>query len=179
MSRQALAGLMDLGDTSNRSRALGQSFLDLFLLSLQTIADEVADVATSGQPGMPGIVTNLVDLNWGEDEPAPKVVAIDVGTRQEVTAEALQMLISAGAIAPDPDLEAFVRQRLRLPERPADAPAPPSPKPSSPAPSPSTARPRRRGSPDRRRHKRPGLAVRPAPRRSGARHAPPPASGGS
>jgi hypothetical protein len=145
MSRQALAGLMDLGDTSNGSRALGQSFLDLFLLSLQAVAEEIAETATSGQPGIPGIVTQLVDYNWGEDEPAPKVVVQDVGSRQEVTAEALDMLLRAGAINPDPELEAYVRKTWRLPERSQEAlPAPPVPEPApEPAPTPQARQKRR------------------------------------
>jgi hypothetical protein len=128
MSRSALAGLMDLGDTSNGSRALGDSFLDLFLLSLQAVAEEIAETATSGQEGMPGIVTNLVDLNWGDTEAAPRVVVQEVGARQEVTAEALDMLLKSGAISPDPHLEAFVRDSWKLPERapePAKLPPPP------------------------------------------------------
>lgn len=124
MSRSALAGLMDLGDTSNGSRALGASFLDLFLLSLQATADEIADTATSGQPGIPGIVTQLVDYNWGENEPAPRIVVSDVGSRQEVTAQALDQLIRSGAINPDPELEAYVRKTWRLPARIAPAPQP-------------------------------------------------------
>lgn len=117
MSTSALAGLIDLGNTTNGSRALGESFLDLFMLSLQAIADEVASVATSGQTGMPGIVTNIVDLNWGEDEPAPRVVCTDVGRNHELNAEALTALISAGAITADPDLEAYIRDAWRLPKR--------------------------------------------------------------
>ncbi|GAA3251631.1 phage portal protein family protein [Nonomuraea helvata] len=137
MSRSALAGLMDLGNTPNGSRALGQSFLDLFLLSLQAVADEIADVATSGHPALPGIVTQLVDFNFGEDEPAPRVIASDVGTRHEVTAEALQMLLSVGAITADDELEAYVRQAMRLPEKAEDAPPPPRrPGPDEPEPEP-------------------------------------------
>ncbi|MFI7125986.1 hypothetical protein ACIBQ1_09850 [Nonomuraea sp. NPDC050153] len=143
MSRSALAGLMDLGDTSNGSRALGESFLDLFLLSLQAVADEIADTATSGQPGIPGIVTQLVDYNWGEDEPAPRIVVQDVGSRQEVTAEALEQLMRSGAISPDPELEAYVRKAWRLPERDTDEPPPARPDP--PAGNAQTAsQPRRR-----------------------------------
>lgn len=141
MSRSCLAGLMDLGDTSNGSRALGQSFLDLFLLSLQAVADEIADTATSGQPGIPGIVTQLVDYNWGENEPAPKVVAPDVGDRHEVTAEALDQLISCGAITPDAELEAYVRASWKLPERSATAlPTPPPAPDPEPAPAPQARR---------------------------------------
>jgi hypothetical protein len=144
MSRSALAGLMDLGDTSNGSRALGESFLDLFLLSLQAVAEEIAETATSGQPGLAGIVTQLVDYNWGETEPAPRIVVQDVGSRQEVTAEALDQLIRSGAISPDPELEAYVRKTWRLPERSQTAlPAPPVPEPES-QPVAAQARNRRR-----------------------------------
>ncbi|MFI7468144.1 hypothetical protein [Nonomuraea sp. NPDC049646] len=135
MSRSALAGLLDLGQTRNGSRALGDTMLEMFVLSLQAVADEIADTATSGQPGMDGIVTQLVDYNWGEGEPAPRIVVGDVGSRQEVTAEALDTLMRSGAISPDPQLEAFVRREWKLPERNA-APTPP--------PAPVTARARRR-----------------------------------
>lgn len=148
MSTMALTGLLDLGSTANGSRALGDTFLDLFLLSLQAVADEIASIATSGQAGMPGIVTNLVDLNWGEDEPAPRVVCADVGDRHEVTAEAIERLLRYGGLTPDPNLEAYLRKTYRLPERdpatpPASAPAPLPPKP--PAPSTAAARRKSRG----------------------------------
>lgn len=126
MSRSALAGLMDLGDTSNGSRALGDTFLDLFLLSLQSIADEIAWTATTGVDNMPGIVEDIVDINFGEDEPCPRIVVSNVGDRHEVTAQAIDQLMRSGALTPDPALEAYVRQAWRLPERtdPAPAPAP-------------------------------------------------------
>jgi hypothetical protein len=117
MSTFALAGFLDLGQTETGSRALGESFVDLFMLSLQAIADEIALVATSGQPGMTGAVTDIVDLNWGEDEPAPRVVCTDVGRRHDLTAEAINGLIESGAITADPDLEAYLRGAFRLPAR--------------------------------------------------------------
>lgn len=123
MSTSALAGLIDLGNTANGSRALGDSFLDLFLLSLQAVADEISGVATSGQPGMPGIAENIVDLNWGENEPVPRIVCTDVGDRHEVTAQSLSLLLQYGAISPDPQLEAFIRETYRLPGRDPNAPA--------------------------------------------------------
>jgi hypothetical protein len=125
MSTMALTGLLDLGNTVNGSRALGDSFLDLFLLSLQAVADEIASTATSGQPGMPGIVTNLVDLNWGDTEPAPRVVCTDVGDRHEVTAQSIALLLQYGAISPDPQLEAYIRGMWGLPERSPAAPVVP------------------------------------------------------
>lgn len=116
-STMALAGLIDLGNTTNGSRALGDTFLDLFLLSLQAVADDIASTATSGHPGMPGIVTDIVDLNWGEDEPAPRIVCADVGENHELNAEAISKLIASGALTADADLEAYLRGTYRLPAR--------------------------------------------------------------
>jgi hypothetical protein len=117
MSTLALAGFLDLGQTETGSRALGESFVDLFMLSLQAVADEIARVATAGQPGMTGAVTDLVDLNWGEDEPAPRIVCTDVGRRHDLSAEALNGLITSGAITADPELESYLRKAYRLPDR--------------------------------------------------------------
>jgi hypothetical protein len=117
MAKSALAGLIELGQTETGSRALGETFLDLFLLSLQAVADEIGETATSGQDGLPGIVTDLVDQNWGEDEAAPRLVCTDVGENYLVTAEALSRLTQYGALTPDPALDAWIRKAWRLPER--------------------------------------------------------------
>lgn len=111
MARHALAGLMDLGDTPNGSRALGEAFLDLFLLSLQAVGDAMAATATAD------IAVRIVDWNWGEDEPVPAVGCGDVGADHAVTAEALSQLMDSGALSADPALETYIRQRWQLPAR--------------------------------------------------------------
>jgi hypothetical protein len=117
MSVMALAGVLDLGQTETGSRALGESFLDLFLLSLQGIADDLATTATSGQEGSKGIVTDLVDQNWGPDEPCPSLVCTDVGESYQITAEALGELARYGALTPDEGLDDWIRRTWRLPKR--------------------------------------------------------------
>ena len=47
MSRTALMGMLDLGETPNGSRALGETFVDSFLLALEATAEHVADVLGS------------------------------------------------------------------------------------------------------------------------------------
>lgn len=111
MSRTALMGMLDLGETPNGSRALGETFVDSFLLALEATAEHVADVATRQ------ISARIVDWNHGEDEPVPRVVVSGVGSRREVTAESLQLLLSSGALAAEPALEEWVRREYRLPER--------------------------------------------------------------
>lgn len=110
MSQMVLAQFLDLGQTRGGNRALGETFVDVFMLAIQAIADEIAETATQ-------LAVQMVDYNWGEDEPAPRLCANDIGTRQEVTATSLQLLLEAGAITPDPELEAYVRREYGLPER--------------------------------------------------------------
>lgn len=120
MARQALAGLLDLGDTPNGSRALGEAFLDMFLLSLQAIGDAMAATATQE------IAVRIVDWNWGTDQAVPQIVCGDVGADHAVTAQSLQLLMSSGALSADPSLEQYVRQRWQIPQRATPAPAVPA-----------------------------------------------------
>jgi phage gp29-like protein len=120
MTRATLTSLLDMTDSTHGNRALGETFMDLLLMSLQTIADETAAESTAQ------LVIPLVNANYGEDEPAPRIVCGDVGSEHEVTAQTLQLLLSSGAIEPDPALDAYVRNQYKLPERDAAYPwAPP------------------------------------------------------
>lgn len=111
MTRATLTSLLDLSDSTHGSRALGETFMDLFLLALQAIADETAAASTSQ------LVIPLVNANYGEDEPAPKITCGDVGSEHEVTAQTIQLLLSVNAIEPDPSLDAYLRNQYKLPQR--------------------------------------------------------------
>lgn len=134
MTTSALTQMLELGQSAHGSRAVGESFLDLFLLSLQATADAMGDNATIGEPGMPGLAKSLVEFNWGEGEPVPRIVAQDVGDRHEVTAEAISAMLTAGAITADPNLEGYLREAWGLPERDPKFPVPPSVPPKAPPP---------------------------------------------
>lgn len=108
IARAVLAHFLNLG-TETGSWALGSTFADFFTLSLQTVALQVADVANQH------VVEDLVDLNWGEDEPAPRLVFDEIGARHPATAQSLKFLTDAGLITHDPSLEAFVRSTYGLP----------------------------------------------------------------
>jgi hypothetical protein len=88
-------------------------------MSLQTLAQQVADVANQH------IVEDLVDVNFGPGEPAPRLIFEEIGTRQAATAQALKALFDAGALFPDEALEESLRQQYGLP--PKDQAAPPAP----------------------------------------------------
>ncbi len=108
IARATLAHFLNLG-TQTGSWALGSTFADFFTLSLQTVARRIADVANAH------IVEDLVDINFGQDEPAPRIVFDEIGTRAQTTAAAIQQLVAAGALHPDAPLEGFLRQTYGLP----------------------------------------------------------------
>lgn len=109
MARSALAHFLNLG-TQTGSWALGTTFADFFTLSLRTVAEQVADIATQH------IVEDLVDLNFGETVQAPRVVFDEIGAQTPATAEAMQSLVQTKVIRPDEKLEQFMRDRYGLPE---------------------------------------------------------------
>lgn len=112
MARSFLGHFLNLG-TETGSWALGSTFADFFSLALQAKAEEIADVATQH------IVEDLVDINWGPEEPAPRVTFDEIGSQSQVTAEALKTLVDAGILTPDEPTETFARTRWRLPARDA------------------------------------------------------------
>jgi hypothetical protein len=138
LARAVLAHFLNLG-TQTGSWALGSTFADFFVLSLQMVAQQIADVATQH------IVEDLVDLNFGENEPAPKIVFDEIGSRQAATAEAIKALIDAGVISPDDVLEGAVRQQYGLPPRDEATERKP-PEPAGPAPQTQTQPDERPGS---------------------------------
>jgi hypothetical protein len=113
MALAALAHFLNLD--KGGSYALASVQADAFTQSIQTIAEIIRDTAQAH------IVEDLVDLNFGKDEPAPKITIDEIGSRQDATAAALQMLVTAGIITVDPRLEAFERQTLGLPSKDPDA----------------------------------------------------------
>lgn len=117
IARAVLAHFLNLG-TQTGSWALGTTFADFFTLSLQAVAEQVRDTAQAH------IVEDMVDLNFGPSEPAPRLVFDEIGSRQTATAAAVKALMDAGAIFPDRSLEQALRQQYGLPPKDAPAPAP-------------------------------------------------------
>jgi hypothetical protein len=120
MGRMALSSVLDLGSTSNGSRALGSVFADLLTGAVRSLARETAELSTQ-------LCVRLVDFNAGEDALVPAVVAADVGTSRQQIAQVITDMISKGAITADEDLEAWIRQAFDLPKMVEKAPALPGP----------------------------------------------------
>lgn len=98
IARSALGHFLNLG-TQTGSWALGSTFADFFTLSLQAVAEMVRDTANAH------IVEDLVDLNFGSTEPAPRIVFDEIGSR---TSE-LDRVREAAGLSSDADLVKFLR----------------------------------------------------------------------
>ncbi|TDH57587.1 hypothetical protein E2F47_01875 [Mycobacterium eburneum] len=107
MALAALAHFLNLD--RGGSYALASVQADTFSQGVQQVAEMVRDTAQAH------VVEDLVDANWGPDEPCPMLVCDEIGSRQDASAAALQMLVNAGLLTPDPRLEAFERQQMGLP----------------------------------------------------------------
>lgn len=108
IARAVLAHFLNLG-TETGSWALGSTFADFFTQSLQSVADAVADVTNQH------VIEDLVDYNYGPDEPAPRLVFDEIGSKHPMTADAIRSLIDCGAITADQPLEDYLRDHLELP----------------------------------------------------------------
>lgn len=108
IGRSLLAMLLNLGH-DNGARALGQTFADVLAGFINSINRELDETDTEH------IIRDLVELNYGPDEPYPVLVTEDVTAESTPTAEALKALADAKLITPDDPTEAEVRRRYGLP----------------------------------------------------------------
>lgn len=121
IARSALLHFLNLG-TQTGSWALGTTFADFFTYALQTQAEWVRGIATAH------VVEDIVDWNWGPDEPAPRIECDEIGSRHAATAEAIKLLLDSGALSQDQALERHLRQEYGLPAADPDT-ARPAPEP--------------------------------------------------
>ncbi|RIJ76603.1 hypothetical protein D1871_11050 [Nakamurella silvestris] len=126
MSQSVLAMVLDLGHDAG-ARNLADNFVDLLEQSLKTIAANIAAVATEH------IVRDLVELNFGPDEPYPTLMAGEVSMETALTPEQLAVLAKEGVLLADSSLRSHLRDRWNLPVESGETPAATS-EPATPAP---------------------------------------------
>lgn len=143
IGRSVLAHFLNLGQNTG-SWALGTTFYDFFAMSLQTVGEIVRDTAQQH------IVEDLVDANWGVDEQAPRIVFDEIGSRKDLTAAALEILVRAGIVTPDEAIEQAARQDYGLPIKQVVEGEPTEPAAAAPALAPAArlARPAARIEPN-------------------------------
>lgn len=110
-SKSLLAMFLDLGH-DNGARSLGDTFVDYLLLSNKAVADNVAETFTEH------VIRDLVELNYGPDEPYPSLIFDELGTLATPTVEALKGLVHAKLLTPGREVEVDVRRRYALPAMP-------------------------------------------------------------
>lgn len=108
IARAVLAHFLNLG-TETGSWALGSTFANFFTDSLNAVAQQFAVVTQQH------VIEDLVDVNYGPTEPAPRLVPATIGAEHPATAEAIKALIECGALSADPALEAHLRGLYGLP----------------------------------------------------------------
>ena len=132
ISVQALAMFMNLGRTQSGSRSLAREQSKFFMLSLQNVANKIAEQITNST------IRRLVYYNFGTDAPCPRLVAANVQSRAlEDIVDALTRFAATGLVVSDFDLRAFIRKELALPEESGESVV--AVKGQAPAPDPGSA----------------------------------------
>jgi hypothetical protein len=115
ISRTALAFFMNLGQgaRSSGNRALADSQSDFFFLALQATADQIARTVSYTT------IRQLVDFNWEGVRRYPEMTVANLRARNfSETFDLLTRLAASGIVAPDPELAAYVRREMGLPQEP-------------------------------------------------------------
>lgn len=110
--KAVLAHFIELGSTDSGSRALSTDQSELFLQSLESVANSIADVFNQSA------IRELVDLNFNGVTDYPYLTYAGI-TRTDVKAMAdtYSSLITSKGVNNDPADEQFFRNLLGLPER--------------------------------------------------------------
>lgn len=112
IAKSVLAQFLELGAGQSGSRALSQDQTDLFLQSLEAVANSITDVFNTYA------IPQLVDFNFDNVKKYPKLAyngisRIDV----EKLSTAYQRLSQTGAMSPTENDEQFFRELMGLPEQ--------------------------------------------------------------
>ena len=116
IAMNVLGMALKLGSTQSGSRALGDSMFGIFMLSLEAIANQVADTVTNQ------VVRPLLELNYpNADQIACRTRWSDLKVDDRKTiADYLQKLATSKFITPDDELENVLREIGDLPPMPED-----------------------------------------------------------
>lgn len=110
IARTMLANVLNLGQARGTgSWALGSTLKDVLSLSIEAIAENIRETANQH------VIEDLVDLNYGPDEPAPRLVCDEIGSKNAEIVGAIAQLVTAGVLHADESLESFIRTTLGLP----------------------------------------------------------------
>lgn len=110
IARSMLANVLNLGQNRGTgSWALGTTLQDVLSLRIQAISADTRDTFNTH------VIEDMVELNFGPDEPAPRLVFDEIGSKNDAIVAAIATLVDNGVLKPDEDLETFIRTTLGLP----------------------------------------------------------------
>ncbi|OFP19943.1 hypothetical protein HMPREF2996_00260 [Corynebacterium sp. HMSC066C02] len=110
IARAVLAHFLNLENGGSYNLAQTQS--DLFIQSLQTIAEWFADVFTQH------VIEDLVEVAFPDHQGmCPRLVFDPIASRKELGAGDLAQLLNSGALFADPKLEEHLRRSYSLPPK--------------------------------------------------------------
>ncbi|TFV90718.1 hypothetical protein E4P38_02875 [Blastococcus sp. CT_GayMR16] len=110
IGRSVLAHFLNL-NAQGGSYALASVQAGTFFGSLNSLAQTFADTTTQH------VVEDMVDLNFGVDEPAPRVVFEPIGRDSAAVVAAVKDLLATGALKASPGLDSWLRDLLGLPAK--------------------------------------------------------------
>lgn len=122
-----LAHFLNL-DGKGGSYALASVLQDPFVQAVQAYATSICRNVNMH------VVEDLIDINFGIDVNAPRLVFEPIGSQQDLTAAALKLIVDAGILSHDPAVERAVRQRFGLPSVSDEAEPPEPAAPTTPPP---------------------------------------------
>lgn len=108
IAKAVLAMFINLGTSQTGSRALGGSFIELFMDSLQAYANYICEVISRF------LIREYCDYNWYVNGDYP---VLKVGKIKNLDTHTITELVKAGVITSDQSVEASVREELNLPEK--------------------------------------------------------------
>lgn len=137
MARSFLMMFLQLGSTEHGSRALGADFIEFFAYAQEAIADWFCEVFNEH------VIEDDIDWNFkgpnGESVEQVPLLCYDRASEEDLPTSDLAMLIDKGAVVVDKELEEWIRQKYKMPERDPNYTPPTPPTPPDPAPPPSPA----------------------------------------
>lgn len=108
IAKAVLAMFINLGTSQTGSRALGGSFIEVFMDSLQAYANYICEVITRF------LIREYCDYNWYVNGDYP---VLKVGKIKNLDTHTIAELVKVGVITPDESVEVSVREELNLPEK--------------------------------------------------------------
>jgi hypothetical protein len=108
-----VANFLALGQDGKGSYSLSFDLSDFFLSTVEFIGEMMCDEMNRA------VIKDLVDLNFGPQEKYPRLTCTGISDKAgKELAEIIQILLNSGAISRGEELEANLRQRYGLPEKP-------------------------------------------------------------